>query len=74
MHMQTLTLSAVVSAASLHEVVAEGLRPFDGMVASAHSLGIAACWVGAAVTTDALATEALSFIMSGEAATALSAV
>ena len=56
MHMQMLTLSGVVSAASFLQAVAEGLRPFDGMVAEPHSLGITAGSGAAAATTEALVT------------------
>ena len=56
MHMQMLTLSGVVFAASFLQAVAEGVRPFDGMVAEAHSLGTTAGSGAAAATTEALMT------------------
>jgi hypothetical protein len=65
-----LTLSDVVSAASL-KAVTEGLRSADGIIeAAADNLGTAARWGGPAVTTEALATAAvdLGFITAGEAA------
>ena len=51
-----LTLSGVVSAASFLQAVAEGLRPFDGTVAEAHSLGTTAGSGAAAATTGGLVT------------------
>ena len=54
---RVLTSSNVVSAASW-EAAEEGLRPDDCREAAAESLGTAAAWGGAAVTTKGLETAA----------------